>query len=268
MLTDALARVEATQPLTQEALDALELALRRFVERGESPRRHGQLQAALMNLKERLESLGTDLTLAPQLRRAVQRLSRLTERALRALEFAGRLRELRTQKGLSAERLADLAGLNVSILYRIERGGFAPPSRRTLQRLAQALQVRLDDLAPVQRRVQEPARLEEAVALAAHLEELSREERELFLELVNWWALRRERYALVGPVALGQERTLAVVRELVRVLRADPEEVRELRRRLIERVIEADADALRTMAAGVAQGREPQKEPGAGGEGG
>lgn len=248
MLSEELARLEATSPLTREALDGLELALRRFVERGESPSQHGHLQGALVRLKGRLESLSSDLSVTPELRRAAQRLTRLTERALRALEFARRLRELRLQRGLTAERLADFAGINVSMIYRLERGGFAPPSRRTLQRLAQALQVRLDDLAPVSRRVEQPMAMEEAVDLAARLDELSREEREVFFGLIDWWAVRRSRYALVGPVAPGQERTLQLVRELVRVLGVDDDPVRELRWAVMERLTRASGEELRQLA--------------------
>lgn len=262
MLREELAGLEAAAQLDQRALDALELALRRFVERGERTEHHEHLRAALTRLKERLEPLVVDLSVEPELRRSAQAVVRLVDRALRAMDFARRLRELRKQKGLTVERLADLAGINVSILYRLERGGFAPPSRRTLQRLAHALQVRLDDLAPTQRMGEEPVELAEVVGLLPRLDPLSREERLLLQDLIDWWAVRREQYLVLGPVGAGQQRTLQLVRELVRVLVGDAEEVRELRWAVLERVARANGEELRQVAGCMAiERRGDGKEP-------
>jgi transcriptional regulator with XRE-family HTH domain len=50
-----------------------------------------------------------------------------------------RLRQLRRSRGLSQERLADLAGLGVTTVARLERYACPPCRTRTLARLAAAL---------------------------------------------------------------------------------------------------------------------------------
>ncbi|MGI8450135.1 MAG: helix-turn-helix domain-containing protein [Streptosporangiaceae bacterium] len=50
-----------------------------------------------------------------------------------------RLRQLRRQRGLSQEELADQAGLSVTTVARLERRPNAPCRGRTLGRLARAL---------------------------------------------------------------------------------------------------------------------------------
>ena len=262
MLQEELARWEATRRPGRAALDTLELALRRFVERGERPDRHGELRERLQKLRGRLESLLADPATEPELRRSTQVVARLVDRALRAMEFAGRLRQLRVERALSVDRLADLAGIHASILYRLERGGFAPPSRRTLQRLAQALRVRLDDLAPTQRMGEEPIELEEAVSLIPRLDPLSREERLLLQELVDWWLVRREQYLVLGPLGRGQEQVADLVRELVRVLVSDPEDIRALRWALLGRVGRAKDEELRRIARCVAAISDDKQERG------
>lgn len=264
VLQDELHRWGAIRQPSRERLDNLELALRRFVERGERPERHGELRERLQKLRERLESLLADPTADPEGRRRTQAVLRLIDRALRAMEFAERLRQLRVERGLSVDRLADLAGIHASILYRLERGGFAPPSRRTLQRLAQALQVRLDDLAPTQRMGEQPVELEEAVGLIPRLDPLRRDERLLLQELVDWWLVRREQYLVLGPLGRGQEQVAELVRELVRVLASDPEDVRELRRSLLGRIGRAKDEELRRIArciAGTSDDTQERERP-------
>ncbi len=50
-----------------------------------------------------------------------------------------RLRQLRRQRGLSQEQLADQAGISVTTVARLERRPNAPCRGRTLGRLARAL---------------------------------------------------------------------------------------------------------------------------------
>lgn len=50
-----------------------------------------------------------------------------------------RLRQLRRQRGLSQEELADRAGVSVTTVARLERRPIAPCRGRTLGRLARAL---------------------------------------------------------------------------------------------------------------------------------
>ncbi len=54
--------------------------------------------------------------------------------------FAEVLREVRQEKGLSQEALADLAGLHRNYVSEVERG-LKSPSLRTLDQLAHALDV-------------------------------------------------------------------------------------------------------------------------------
>ena len=55
-----------------------------------------------------------------------------------------KLRELRINEGLSQRRLADLAGVSNTSVWKIEQGGGANPA--TLKRLADVLGVRPVDL--------------------------------------------------------------------------------------------------------------------------
>ena len=55
-----------------------------------------------------------------------------------------KLRELRINQGLSQRRLADLAGVANTSVWKIERGGGANPA--TLKKLADVLGVRAVDL--------------------------------------------------------------------------------------------------------------------------
>jgi transcriptional regulator with XRE-family HTH domain len=55
-----------------------------------------------------------------------------------------KLRELRINQGLSQRRLADLAGLANTSVWKIEQGGGANPA--TLKKLADVLEVRPVDL--------------------------------------------------------------------------------------------------------------------------
>lgn len=54
--------------------------------------------------------------------------------------FGQRLRELRHERGLSQERLAELAGVHATFVSNIERG-YSAPTLYTLLKLATALEV-------------------------------------------------------------------------------------------------------------------------------
>ncbi len=57
-----------------------------------------------------------------------------------------RLLQLRTRAGLTQVQLANKAGLNVMVASRIEREVVADPPESTLRKLAEALNVTVDDL--------------------------------------------------------------------------------------------------------------------------
>ncbi|MFN2569951.1 MAG: helix-turn-helix domain-containing protein [Candidatus Dormibacteria bacterium] len=59
-----------------------------------------------------------------------------------AIEVADQVRQLRTALGLSQEQLAERVGTTQPMIARLEGGG-QPPSLRTLERLADALQANL-----------------------------------------------------------------------------------------------------------------------------
>lgn len=59
--------------------------------------------------------------------------------------FGKRLRQLRRQKDLTQEQLAEVTGLSVDSISNIERGINAP-SFQTLERLAKALSVSVAEL--------------------------------------------------------------------------------------------------------------------------
>lgn len=63
------------------------------------------------------------------------------------VRFGGRLRETRRKKGISQERLADLAGLHRTYVSGVERGE-RNISLVNIERLAIALDVAMSDLMP------------------------------------------------------------------------------------------------------------------------
>ena len=56
------------------------------------------------------------------------------------------IKKLRKQKGLSQDRLSKLANLSYNTVIKLELGGITNPSIDTLQKLAKALNVSVDDL--------------------------------------------------------------------------------------------------------------------------
>ena len=56
------------------------------------------------------------------------------------------IKKLRKQKGLSQDRLSKLADISYNTVIKLESGGITNPSIGTLQKLAKALNVNIDDL--------------------------------------------------------------------------------------------------------------------------
>jgi len=60
--------------------------------------------------------------------------------------LADNVKQYRTKMGLSQDQLARKAGITYSTLTKLESGVNQNPKVKTLQQLAQALEVTLDDL--------------------------------------------------------------------------------------------------------------------------
>lgn len=56
------------------------------------------------------------------------------------------IKKLRKQKGLSQDRLSKLADISYNTVIKLESGGIINPSIDTLQKLAKALDVSVDNL--------------------------------------------------------------------------------------------------------------------------
>jgi len=84
-----------------------------------------------------------------------------------------RVRELRTEKGLTQVRLAVAADMNPATLNRIEQGK-ANPNLKTLERLAHALGVEVGDLFPKGRRSSREPSLFNGLEDAAQAEALQK----------------------------------------------------------------------------------------------
>ena len=56
------------------------------------------------------------------------------------------IKKLRKQKGLSQDRLSKLSDISYNTVIKLESGGITNPSIDTIQKLAKALNVSVDDL--------------------------------------------------------------------------------------------------------------------------
>lgn len=57
-----------------------------------------------------------------------------------------KLKRLRTEKGMTQQKLSDAVGIDISLLQRYERFGFERAGARTVLRLAQALDTTVEEL--------------------------------------------------------------------------------------------------------------------------
>ena len=93
-----------------------------------------------------------------------------------------RVRELRTKRGLTQERLAEMADMDVKYLGSIERGT-ENPTVGTLEKLAQALSVKLHQLLTVEHKIQSEKLLRRRIIQG--LEKCDEKELQLILRLVT-----------------------------------------------------------------------------------
>lgn len=56
------------------------------------------------------------------------------------------IRKLRQAKGLSQDRLSKAADVSYNSIIKLETGGITNPTIETLQKIAKALEVQVDDL--------------------------------------------------------------------------------------------------------------------------
>lgn len=56
------------------------------------------------------------------------------------------IKKLRLAKGLSQDRLSKLADVSYNSIIKLETGGITNPTIETLQKIAKALEVQVDDL--------------------------------------------------------------------------------------------------------------------------
>jgi len=60
--------------------------------------------------------------------------------------LAKNIKKLRKQKGLSQDRLSKLADVSNNTIIKIESGGIQNPTIKTVQKIARALDVSVDNL--------------------------------------------------------------------------------------------------------------------------
>jgi len=70
----------------------------------------------------------------------------MAKTTLARIKFGKKLKELRTQAGLSQEKLARLADVSNNTIINIEAGKQNNPTIETLKKIAKALEVGVDDL--------------------------------------------------------------------------------------------------------------------------
>ena len=61
-------------------------------------------------------------------------------------KIADNLKKLRAKNGLSLEKIARLADLSLNTIVKVENGVNTNPTIETLQKIAKALDVQVDDL--------------------------------------------------------------------------------------------------------------------------
>ncbi len=61
-------------------------------------------------------------------------------------QFGGKLRELRKRAGMTQRELADKVNVSFTYISKIENGAMPPPSKKTLFRLADALNIDREEL--------------------------------------------------------------------------------------------------------------------------
>ncbi|OGY66399.1 MAG: hypothetical protein A3A16_03460 [Candidatus Harrisonbacteria bacterium RIFCSPLOWO2_01_FULL_44_18] len=61
-------------------------------------------------------------------------------------KISSNIKKIRAEKGYSLEKIARLAGLSLNTIVKIENGVNQNPTFETLQKIAKALEIKMDDL--------------------------------------------------------------------------------------------------------------------------
>lgn len=229
-------------------VDALVLALRRLLAQGAPPQTQPELYERLKSLQEWLRQ--NPPSQAGVTEEQLWTLGDLLERVLRALGFARRLAELRERQGLSVPDLADRAGVDRSLVYKLLKGAHAPPSAETVRRLATALGVSPHQLMPPGTPTRQPRLTPVLSALAGAVFGPA--------AAMVPWVLDRfvqdylkgvqgilERYVVVPRDLPGAE----VLQTLARVLASDPPPLRERRLRLLSLLAQPGEEGVKALEA-------------------
>lgn len=245
--------------------------LRTAAQRGIPGSLRDDFRSALAALQAKLEVVLQRVDLNAQTWGTLRDLKVAVDRVIAAQDFARRLQELRTQRGLTLGELARRSGVSLPSLRRLEAGGYAPPRLETLHRLAQALGVMEADLVGPKRVRPEPT-LEQAVEREMVLDRLLRTFPDLTLsellladELVD--AVRRLRRRHLVLLAVEEDDLAQALQALAERLRQDVSSSRALRLRLVRWLTRASEPELRALQEWVAERRpEAEASPGGGGE--
>ena len=83
------------------------------------------------------------------------------------IDFGSHLRNLRKERRMTQQQLADAVGIDFTYLSKVENGRVAPPSEDTIREIARELQIDSEDLVLCAGKV-DPA-LKEVAASEPHL---------------------------------------------------------------------------------------------------
>ena len=190
----------------------------------------------------------------------------LLNRAIRAIEFARKLATLRETRGLSARDLAARAGVNNSLIYKLQRAIHAPPSPYTLARLAAGLGVTPEELGTPSFPVRSPGQPLPTPSSGSYVSETPVDSAGPGCDLVAAVSGYLDRLLRESYLVLKLRHLDAEVRTLIEAftakLTSDDPDTRELRMRVLRKVMDAPGSVLRIVDGWL--GDEPNSEASAG----
>lgn len=221
----------------------LVVALRRLLAQGAPPTAQPELYERLKALQDWLRKSPPSPSEAGVTAEELWTLGDLVERALRAIDFAQRLAALQGRQGLSVPELADRAGVDRSLIYKLHKGAHAPPSAETVRRLAVALGVAPHELLPPGTPARRPRVAAMSLTAAVAYAEASPGARQFLEGLMEAAQKVLGDYVLIPRWAPGAE----LLENVAQVLAHDPPEVCERRLRVLSLLSQPGQDALRAL---------------------